>query len=294
MKAAICSGTSSLQRVQLLAEYLALPVLDVETHRYPDGESGVRIKSAVPPHVIVLADLAHPDEKFLPLVFLLDGLRELGAQRITLVAPYLPYLRQDKRFHAGEAVTSRTFAKMLSPFCERIVTIDPHLHRYHRLEEIYAVEGIVLSAAGQVGEWTRENVSMPILVGPDSESRQWVERAANHAGLPCRVLEKSRHGDREVEIHLAGSFDTSRTPVLVDDIISSGHTMAETVRALIAHGTPPPVCVGVHAVFSDGAIDLLKHAGAARVATTNTIPNALACIDVLPILAEALRDHHIR
>lgn len=292
---AICTSTSSLQRVQALAEQLVIPVLDVETHRYPDGESGVRIDGEVPTNVIVLADLAHPDDKFLPLAFLLDNLRELGAQRITLVAPYLPYLRQDKRFRDGEAITSRTFAKLLSPLCERIVTIDPHLHRYHKLEEIYAAEGTVLTAAFRVGEWIKENVARPVLVGPDSESGQWVERAAKHAGLPCAVLEKSRHGDRDVEVHLPESFEhASHTPVLVDDIISSGHTMAETVRALVARGSAPPVCIGVHAVLADGALELLMEAGAARVVTTNTISNTLADIDVLPDIAEALRDAHIR
>lgn len=295
MKTMICNGASSSQRVQMLAAQLDLPVLQVELHRYPDGESGVRIAGEVPPHAIVLADLALPDEKFLPLAFLLDNLRELGAKRITLVAPYLPYMRQDKRFRNGEAVTSRTFAKLLSPLCDRLVTVDPHLHRYHRLEEIYAAEGTVLTAACRVGEWARENVSAPILIGPDSESRQWVERAARHANLPFLVLEKLRHGDRDVQISLPGTFQpASHTPVLVDDIISSGHTMAETVRALIANGTAPPVCVGVHAVFAESAPDLLMKAGAARVVTTNTIPNELACIDVLPILAESLRDSHIR
>lgn len=295
MKTAICSGMSSASRVEALAELLALSVLQVEAHRYPDGESGVRVDGDIPAHVIVLADLAYPDEKFLQLAFLLDNLRELGAKRITLIAPYLPYLRQDKRFAPGEAVTSRTFAKLLSPLCERIVTIDPHLHRYHKLEEIYAAEGTVLTAASRVGEWIKANVAVPILIGPDSESRQWVEQAANHVGLPFTVLEKSRRGDRDVEIRLPESFvRTSHTPVLVDDIISSGHTMAETVRALIGNGSAPPVCIGVHAVLADEALDLLMQAGAARVITTNTIPNELACIDVLPILADALRDHYIR
>ena len=295
MKTAICSGTAPAQRVRALAELLALPVLPIDAHRYPDGESGVQVKGEVPPHVIVLADLAHPDEKFLPLAFLLDDLRELGAQRITLVAPYLPYLRQDKRFSPGEAVTSRTFAKLLSPLCDRIVTVDPHLHRYHRLEDVYAAEGTVLTAACRVGEWVKENVAEPILVGPDSESRQWVERAARHVELPCVVLEKLRRGDRDVEIRLPDSFShAAHTPVLVDDIISSGHTMAETVRALIERGSAPPVCVGVHAVLAEDAIDLLITAGAARVVTTNTIPNDFAHIDVLSEIAESLRDDHIR
>lgn len=291
MTIAVCNGTHGDDaRARTLARRAGAAYLEVEWHRFPDGETGVRVPGPVPARVAVFADLDRPDPKFLPLVFLLDALRDLGAEHVTLVAPYLPYLRQDARFRDGEAITSRTFAAALSPLVDRIVTVDPHLHRYRSLEEIYAAEGVVLSAAETIGRWTGAHVDSPVLIGPDTESRQWVERAAAAADTSFMVLEKKRRGDRDVSIRV-GELDmlAGRTPVLVDDIISSGHTMAETVRGLLARGMKSPVCIGVHAVFADGAGRLLADAGAARVVTSNTIAHPSNGIDVFGLLADALR-----
>ena len=288
---AVCAGNeASTHRAGALAQRVHAPLLEVEWHRFPDGETGVRVAGEVPERIIVFADLAQPDPKFLPLTFLLDALRELGARHITLVVPYLPYLRQDARFRAGEAITSRTFARIVSQFADRLVTIDPHLHRYRQLEDVYDLDGAALSAAGIIGEWIRGNVQRPLLVGPDSESRQWVERAATAANAEFVVLEKVRRGDRDVSVTLPETFrQADRTPVLVDDIVSSGHTMSEAVRALRARNAPAPVCVSVHALFADDAEELLRDAGAMQVVSTNTIPHASNAIDILDLLAVALR-----
>lgn len=291
MTLAVCNGNFSTLRAKRLADMLKVPLLDVEWHRYPDGESGVRVPGTVPETVVVLADLDHPDPQLLPLLFLLDTLRELGARRLVLVLPYLPYLRQDARFRSGEAITSRTFAQLLSPFCDHLVTLDPHLHRYHALSEIYTVTDTVLTTADAIGVWIAANVEHALLVGPDSESRQWVSRAAEAAHAPFVVLEKTRHGDRDVDIALPDDIRLDeRTPVLVDDIISSGHTMAQTVRALRKNGARAPLCIGVHGLFAGDALALLENSGAASIVTSNTIEHASNAIDVFPLLASALAE----
>jgi len=98
---------------------------------FPDGESYLCIESDVKEHhCIVVADLSHPNNKFLPLMFLLDTLKELGAKSVGLVAPYLSYMRQDRRFIDGEAITSKLFAKSLSHHIDYLVTVDPHLQNF--------------------------------------------------------------------------------------------------------------------------------------------------------------------
>jgi phosphoribosylpyrophosphate synthetase len=79
--------------------------------------------------VVLACSLARPDEKTLPLLFAADAARDLGAAKVLLAAPCLAYLRQDRRFHAGEAVTSRSYAALLSRAFDALVTADPHLHR---------------------------------------------------------------------------------------------------------------------------------------------------------------------
>ena len=262
---------------------------EVETRRFPDGEVYLRFKTDPRNRpVVVVGTLDRPDDKVLPLIFAAATARDLGAARVGLVAPYLAYMRQDKRFKEGDAVTSVHFARLLSAAVDWLATVDPHLHRYRDLGEIYQIPAIALHAAPLLAEWIEDHVSRPLLVGPDAESEQWVAAVAARAGAPHVVLRKERFGDRDVRVsvpHLAEWPD--RTPVLVDDIVSSARTMIETARHLGAAGLAPPVCVAVHPVFSDESYRSLK-AVAGRIATTNTIPHETNAIDVAQLVADGI------
>jgi ribose-phosphate pyrophosphokinase len=209
---------------------------------------------------------------------------------VGLVAPYLAYLRQDRRFREGEGVTSSYFAQLLSPSFDWLVTLDPHLHRWSSLADVYRIPSSVVHAADAVSAWIRENVRLPLLIGPDAESAQWVEAVASGAGAPHVVLSKTRYGDEDVSVSLP---DVSRwrahTPVLVDDIISTAHTMIASVRQLKRSGLAPAVCVGIHAVFAADAYEQLRAAGVERVVTTDTIPHQTNQIAVAALLAEGVR-----
>lgn len=260
-------------------------------HRFPDGETLVRLDTDVRDRDVVLAgSLDHPDDKTLPLLFAADAARDLGATRVILVAPYLGYLRQDKRFHAGEAITSKTYAALLSASIDGLVTVDPHLHRYHGLEQVYRVPARVVRSAPAIAAWVRDNVPRPLLIGPDSESEQWVAEVAHGVGAPFTVLEKTRRGDRHVEVSLPdASAWLDRTPVLVDDIISSAQTLIQAAASLRQVGLAPPVCIGVHALFAQDAYAQLLASGVSRVVTCDTVAHASNAISILEPLADALR-----
>jgi ribose-phosphate pyrophosphokinase len=258
--------------------------------RFPDGESYVRLDAPVARRdAIFVCGLDRPDEKLLPLVFAAGAARELGAASVGIVAPYLGYLRQDRRFQDGEALSSATFAKLLSGYADWLVTVDPHLHRYRSLEEIYSLRTAVAHAAPGISAWIREHVDAALLVGPDAESEQWVAEVARRAGCPHVVLEKTRRGDREVEVSApaVGQY-RERTPVLIDDIISTGGTMAEACVRLVRAGMRPPVCIAVHAVFANAADSALIAAGATKVVSCNTIAHATNAIDVNGAVVEAV------
>ena len=129
-----------------------------------------------------------------------------------------------------------------------------------------------------------------MLIGPDSESEQWVTAVAADAGAPFVVLEKTRRGDRDVEVSIpeVGKW-RDRTPVLVDDIISTARTMIETVGHVRAAGLKSPVCIGIHAVFTDNAYVELKQAGAGEIVTCNTIGHDSNRINVSGLIASAVR-----
>lgn len=262
----------------------------ITQRRFPDGETYVRVETPVRGRdVAIVCTLDRPDDKVLPLFFLAATVRDLGAASVGLLAPYLAYMRQDRRFTEGEGITSTYFASLLSRSFDWLVTVDPHLHRRGTLGEVYSIPTEVVHAAPRVAEWIRSNVRRPLLVGPDSESAQWIGAVAEAAGVPSIVLEKVRRGDRDVEISVPDVAQwRDHTPVLVDDIISTARTMIETVRHLGRAGLAPPVCVGVHAVFAPAASDGLRAAGAATIVTCNTIPHASNLIDVSGDLARAV------
>ncbi|MRD47910.1 ribose-phosphate diphosphokinase [Caenimonas koreensis DSM 17982] len=259
-------------------------------HRFPDGEQLVRIGCDVQGQRVVLVGSLHqPDAKVLSLLFAADAARELGALSVGLLCPYLAYMRQDMRFQPGDAISSKTFARVLSQAVDFLITVDPHLHRWHDLSQIYSIRTRVVPAAEAIAQWIRGHIESPVLVGPDSESRQWVEQVAALAQAPFFVLNKTRHGDRDVTLDAAPRLLLgSHTPVLVDDIISSGATVLAAGHALRAAGSRPPVCIGVHALFAPELQAALLQAGYTQVVTCDTVPHATNGISMAGPLAAAL------
>ena len=272
-----------------LALELGAQRVDATIRHFPDGESSVRLKSPVEGRAVVLAGaLDRPDDKLMPLFLAAAAARELGARSVGLVAPYLPYLRQDRRFLAGEAVSVREFADLLSSRLDWIVTVDPHLHRIHRLQEVYRIPAESITAAPRLAHWVRDHVVEPLLIGPDEESRQWVEAVAHLAGAPFVVLRKQRRGDADVSVDLPDlSAYRDRTPVLMDDIISTGATLIEAAAALRRAACESPYCVAVHGVLAGDAYPRLLAAGIRRVVTCNSITHPTNEIDVHDLLAAA-------
>ncbi len=268
-----------------LAKHVSGELGQLETRRFPDGESYVRIVSDVAgKEVDLVCTLADPDTQFLSLVFAANTARELGAKRVGLIAPYLAYMRQDKRFKDGEAVSSIHFANLLSGAFDNLVTIDPHLHRINSLSDIFSVPARTLQAAPLLADWIGDNVKHPVLVGPDSESEQWVAASAKRINAPYIVLSKERHGDRKVEISVPQvSVCRGRRPVLVDDVISSGRTMIGAAEKFHELGFKKPVCVTVHAIFADDSYEqLLKLCD--QVVSTDTIAHISNKIPVAGLL----------
>lgn len=252
-----------------------------ETRAFPDGETYLRLLTPVKGRdVVLLCTLDKPDRKTLPLLFAADAARAQGARSVGLAAPYLGYMRQDKAFHDGEAVTSKTYAALLSRAFDWLVTVDPHLHRHASLDAIYTVPCSAVSAAMPIADWIRHNVERPFLIGPDEESEQWVKRIGDMVGAQSTVLRKTRNGDCDVSIATAGlRLPPGAAPVVVDDIASSAQTLVETVKLVRSERTEV-TCVVVHPIFAGDAFERLSAAGASRITSTNTIAHPSNAIDI--------------
>ncbi len=273
-----------------IADVVGLPVEPLNIRHFPDGESLVRVPESVRRRkAILVSSMDRPDTKIFPLLLAASACRDLEAKSVIWLAPYLPYMRQDKAFEPGQAVAARTFAKLVSRHVDRLITIDPHLHRIHELEEIYSIPTETLSTMPLVARYIREEVPNPILIGPDEESKQWVSQVAALEDLDFIVFKKRRLSDTSVRVLWKVPEDIqNRTVVIVDDIVSSGGTMLEVIQELTHTGCRNIACVLVHPIFAAQSYESIREAGVELIASCNTLPHESNRIDVAPLLSRCL------
>jgi ribose-phosphate pyrophosphokinase len=277
-----------------LAEPLAagssVPLRWIGRHCFPDGESRLRLPATLPPRVALLRGLHRPNGKLAELMIVAPAARELGATHLTLVCPYLAYMRQDMAFQPGEAVSQRHIGQALAGWFDKVITVDPHLHRVATMDEVLpGRRGVALSAAALLGAWASDHASRPILLGPDEEAAPWVRSAAEAQGLEHGTCIKQRSGDREVRVTLPDLQFQGREVVLIDDVASTGRTLAVTAGALLQRGAAAVDVAVTHALFVDDAIAHLAAAGVRHVWSSDSVPHASNAVSLVPMLAAALR-----
>jgi ribose-phosphate pyrophosphokinase len=260
----------------------------VALHCFPDGESLVRIRPPAGTHAVLVRSLHDPNAKLVETVLAADALRRAGARRVTLVAPYLPYMRQDAVFTPGEPISQRVIGSCLGHCFDAVITVEAHLHRVHHLRDVIPTRAESLSAAPAMAQWLRRAREPALIVGPDEESAPWVEAIAHAAQLPWVVGSKRRLGDRRVRVRLPPLPACSRA-VICDDIASSGVTLASVARALHRAGVRTVDAVVVHALFAPGALEHARAAGVRRIISCDTIRHPTNAIGVAPLVAAALR-----
>lgn len=279
----------SARSAQALAEALGLAYATVDVHRFPDGESRLRLPQLCGGHALLYRSLDYPNDKLIELLLAARTLRQNGVGRLSLVAPYLCYMRQDIAFQPGEAVSQRIVGAFLADLFDDVITVDPHLHRISRLEEAVPTRNALsLTAAALFGCYLAEE-KQALLLGPDAESAQWVSAIAAASGLDYAIASKQRGGDKSVTIQLPDVAVAGRRVVLVDDVASTGHTLAAITRQLLAAGAYEVQALVTHALFAGDALDVLRQAGVSRIGSSDSIPHASNVVSLTPLLAEAVR-----
>ncbi len=272
---------------QALAEALHSPYGEASLHRFPDGESILRLPSRLPSRVALVRSLDWPNDKLLEMLLAVETARQLGAEHVTLVAPYLCYMRQDIAFQAGEAVSQRIVGKYLAQLFDGLVTVDPHLHRIRKLDEAIPLgdSARALTAAPLLGALAADQLDQPILLGPDEEAAQWVMAVAGDWGFDWGVCRKRRHGDRDVDITLPEMDFDGRDVVLIDDVASSGETLARCAEVVFAAGAGQVCAMVTHALFAEGALQRVTGTGVSRVWSTDSIPHSSNSVALTHLLA---------
>ncbi|KEQ52894.1 ribose-phosphate diphosphokinase [Sphingobium chlorophenolicum] len=290
MSAIILAFTDSMAAAGRLGTSLDLPVHQVAVRHFPDNEALVRIPTSA--HTVILyRSLNDPDHKLIELLLAASAARDGGAQRVILIAPYLAYMRQDKAFHPGEAVSQKVIGGLLSSHFDALLTVDPHLHRVATLSQaIPGIPAISLSAAPLLTALidAKDN---PIIIGPDSESRQWTEAIAQPLGFETLIATKQRLGDRQVSLTIPEvERAKGRRVIIVDDMISSGRTLAEAAKLLRQAGATSIEAIATHCLARPDDLAFMAAHGIARIASSDSIDGPTSKAALAPLIAHALRD----
>lgn len=279
-------------QARALAGALGVAYAEIELHRFPDGESRLRLPPQLPARVILCRSLNDPNAKLVELLLAAETARELGAREVILVAPYLCYMRQDMAFQPGEAVSQRSIGRWLGAHFDAVVTVDPHLHRVHALTEVIpATRAVSLSAAPLLGDYAARHFDRPLLLGPDEESAQWVSAAAHASGLQGAVAHKQRRDDHSVSVTLPAIDVRGRTVVLIDDIASTGRTLARATDALYTAGAAEVHALVTHALFVGDAEAHMRAAGVRSLHSSDSIAHPSNAIALAELLAQGYKGY---
>jgi ribose-phosphate pyrophosphokinase len=279
-----------LSQAQRLAVRLDVPLIKAVLHHFPDGESLVRLPPSLPEHLIVCRSLNQPNDKLIELLLCATTARELGVTRLTLVAPYLSYMRQDIANRPGEAVSQRIIGKLLAELFDDVLTVDPHLHRISSLTQAIPIKNAIsLTAADEIGFFLKQQFEQALLLGPDSESEQWVAAIAGNIGFDYAIADKNRLGDKQVEMTLPDKDYRNKPVIIIDDMASTGRTLAKACGLLQASGCLDIYAVVTHALFCGDAYAYILNAGVKTVWSTDSIDHPISCIKLDVLLADAIK-----
>jgi len=285
-----CGNSEAIAKkiaTKLKAKYSPLTISS-----FPDGDIYLKFNTNLKGKkvVIVQSFQPHSDMSLFDIVFAAETAKSLGARKVILVAPYLAYMRQDKRFHEGECISSRVMAKLLNNSIDKLITIDPHIHRYKSLKDIFTIPVTKLTANMLIADYIQKHFKDNIIIGPDWESYQWAETIAKHIHIAATVLKKTRFSSRHVKVKMIKQVPIKdKNVIIVDDIISTGHTIAEATKAARKMGAQSVTAIGVHGLFVENALGKLKKAGVTRIITTNCIEHITNKIDITSLLVQELK-----
>ena len=288
----ITSCGNSVKLAKSLASKLKVKFSPLTIASFPDGDIYLKFNTSLKGKklVIVQSFHPHPDMSLFDVVFAAETAKDLGAKKVILVAPYLSYMRQDKRFNPGEAVSSRIMAKLLNNSIDKLVTFDPHLHRYSSLKDIFKISAKKLTANTLIADYIKKKIKHAVVMGPDSESYQWAEEIAKIRGLDATILKKTRFSSRKVKVKVTNKIPLrGKNVVIVDDIISTGHTIIEAAKEAKKQTAKSVTTIGVHGLFVENALSKLRK-NKINVVTTNTIETKYSKINVVSLLVKELKN----
>ncbi|TFF86373.1 MAG: ribose-phosphate diphosphokinase [Promethearchaeota archaeon] len=291
----VLGGSSAKHIAFEVSKEMEIDYIMLENKNFPDGEKYIRILDDDiygNSYIVVQSMYKTPDEYLMEYFFIVNTLKKNGAKEIISFIPYFAYARQDKAFNTGEPVSFRIVADLIeNAGTDKLFTFDPHLHRIKSLSDLFSIPAYNVSLLPTIARYIKDNYfdDDAVIIGPDAESEQWTSMAAEETGLEYDVLEKVRHGDYDIEIKPRELDIYDRDIILLDDIISTGGTMAGTIKMLKKQGVHKIIAATSHPLLIGDALINLYRAGADAVIGSDSIPSPVSFIKCAPVISEILR-----
>jgi ribose-phosphate pyrophosphokinase len=280
----ILGGTSAKTIAGNLAAALQQPLLPVTYKRFPDDEFYIRVLNPIDGEDVLLVQTAYPDPKIVELLIMQDAVKDAGAKKITVVLPYFGYSRQDKKFEDGEAISARAIAQHISLHADSVITVDPH--KEHILK-FFTIPAYSCSAVPSLAEYLKKK-NIDFVLAPDKGARDRAKEAADHIHCEYDYLEKTRLDGTTVKITPKQLEAQGKHVAIIDDIISTGGTMANSIKELKKQGAKSVSVACTHGLFIAGAKEKLLGAGCDDIVSTDTIENEFSKVSAAPCIANTL------
>lgn len=262
--------------------------------KFPDNESYIRFLSSVEDKdVVLIYSLGlNPNEYLIETLLSVKTLRDLGCGKIRLVIPYFAYARQDERFNPGEAISIEIISEFIGNMdIDEIYTVDMHLHRYRDISDLFNIPAYNLTAMEEIAKYISQKyvLNNPLVIGPDSEAEQWAKIVAKKLGTEYDILEKRRIDEYNVVVVARKRDVKNRDIVIIDDIISTGGTVIESVNALRKMGANKIIVGCTHPLLVNNALRKIYSTGIFDLIGTDTVPSPVSYVSVAPVIAKALK-----
>ena len=283
----VVAGSASRALGKALASALRADTVDVafEKHPggFPDDERYIRLEGDVAGEDILLVQSTHPDEKIVELMLLQDALADERARHVSLVIPYFGYGRQDKKFSAGEPISARALARRIQVGADDVYTVSAHEPGILRFFDIPArdVSGIPAIARHLKGS------AIDVVLAPDANARRFAQELADSLGAKWDYLEKKRIDSFTVEVEPKSVRVQGLRVAIVDDVISTGTSIATAARMVREQGASHVVAACVHGLFVGESMKRLS--GCDEVVATDTVESLATRVSVAPEVAASLR-----
>jgi ribose-phosphate pyrophosphokinase len=276
----IVGGTASKAVAEDLSKALKAPIAETISKRFPDNEFYTRIMDDISGEHVVIVQTTYPDPNIIELFILQNAVEEARAKEISVVIPYFGYARQDTKFKDGEPVSAKAMANLISLNADQVITVDPH--KEHILD-FFSTSANSCTAVPELAKYLKDK-KIDMILAPDKGALDRAKTASKIIKCDFDYMEKTRIDGNTIEIKPKNLEATGKNVAIIDDIISTGGTMAKSIQELKKFGAKNVYVACTHGLFAGDAIKKLTSAGCNEIISTDTIVGKFSKVKIMPCI----------